>query len=224
MNSPPAEIGAAIADIETPALILDLDALERNVAKMAEFSRTSGVRVRPHGKTHKSPAIALRQIAQGAVGRCVQTVGEAEVLVRGGVTDVLVSNEVVGERKLRRLAALAKDATIALCFDAAEQVDAASRVARDFGVVLGALVEIEVGMERCGVAPGKAAAALARRIADAPNLKFRGLQAYHGRAQHLPTYQERAQAIAFALDAVAETQRALAGEKIACDIITGAGT
>ena len=111
MNQPPAEIGALIADIDTPALVVDLDALDRNIAKMAEFSRTTGIRVRPHAKTHKSPAIALRQIAQGAVGQCVQKVGEAEALVRGGVTDILVSNEVVGERKLRRLAALAKDAT-----------------------------------------------------------------------------------------------------------------
>ncbi len=191
---------------------------------MAEFSRTTGVRVRPHAKTHKSPAIALRQIAQGAVGQCVQTVGEAEVLVRGGVKDVLVSNEVVGERKLRRLAALARDATIALCFDAAEQVDAASRVAKDFGVELGALVEIDVGMERCGIAPGTAAAQLARRIADAPNLTFRGLQAYHGRAQHLPTHQQRAQAIASAVDAVRETLDALKAENLTCQIVAGAGT
>src|SRR5215217_7382944 len=224
MNPPPAEIGAAIADIETPALVVDLDALDRNIAKMADFSRTTGVRVRPHAKTHKSPAIALRQIAQGAVGQCVQKVGEAEALVRGGVTDVLVSNQVVGERKLRRLAALAKDARIALCFDSAEQIDAASRVAQDFGVELGALVEIDVGMERCGVAPGKAAAALARRIAGASNLKFRGLQAYHGRAQHLPSHQQRAQAIASAVDAVRETLEALKAENLGCEIVAGAGT
>src|SRR6478736_1295972 len=137
MNPPPAEIGAAVEDIDTPALVVDLDALDRNIAKMAEFARSAGVRVRPHAKTHKSAAIALRQIALGAVGQCVQKVGEAEVLVRGGVKDVLVSNQVVGERKLRRLAALAKEATIALCFDAPDQVDAASRVARDFGITLG---------------------------------------------------------------------------------------
>src|SRR6266566_3234352 len=124
MNPPPAEIGVPVAEVETPALIIDLDALDRNIAKMAEFARASGVRVRPHAKTHKSTAIALRQIALGAVGQCVQKVGEAEVLVRGGVKDVLVSNQVVGERKLRRLAALAKEATVALCFDSAEQVDA----------------------------------------------------------------------------------------------------
>src|SRR5437660_7774650 len=115
MNPPPAEIGAPVAEVETPALLIDLDALDRNIAKMAEFSRTTGVRVRPHAKTHKSPAIAKRQIAHGAVGQCVQKVGEAEALARGGITDILVSNQVVGERKLRRLAALAQDASIALC-------------------------------------------------------------------------------------------------------------
>src|SRR5262244_3002685 len=112
MNPPPAGIGVPVAEVETPALIIDLDALDRNIAKMAEFARAAGVRVRPHAKTHKSTAIALRQIALGAVGQCVQKVGEAEVLVRGGVKDVLVSNQVVGERKLRRLAALANDATV----------------------------------------------------------------------------------------------------------------
>ncbi len=224
MNPPPAEIGTPVAEIDTPALIVDLDALDRNIAKMAEFARAAGVRVRPHAKTHKSATIALRQIAQGAVGQCVQKVGEAEALVRGGVKDILVSNQVVGERKLRRLAALARDATIALCFDAPEQVDAASRVAQEFGVELGGLVEIDVGMERCGVAPGKEAVALARRIADAPGLKFRGLQAYHGRAQHLPSHQQRAQAIASAVDAVRETLDALSAENLSCEIVGGAGT
>ncbi|MGA2128593.1 MAG: DSD1 family PLP-dependent enzyme [Xanthobacteraceae bacterium] len=224
MNLPPADIGASVADIQTPALLIDLAALDRNIAKMAELARAAGVAMRPHAKTHKSAEIARRQIAHGAVGQCVQTVGEAEALVRGGVGDILVSNEVVGTRKLRRLAALAREATIALCFDAPDQVDAASRAAQECGVELGGLVEIEVGMERCGIAPGGAAAALARRIADAPGLRFRGLQAYHGRAQHLPTYQERAQAIAFAIDAVRETLAALAADGLACEIVGGAGT
>src|SRR5215468_8042594 len=224
MNLPPAAIGAAVADIETPALVIDLDAFERNVAKMADFARAAGVRVRAHAKTHKCAAIARRQIAAGAIGQCVQKVGEAEALVRGGIADVLVSNQVVGERKLHRLAGLAREAKVALCFDAPEQVDAAARVAKEAGVELGALVEIEVGMERCGIAPGRDAAALARRIADSPNLKFRGLQAYHGRAQHLPTYQERAQAISYAVFCLEETLHALAAEKLACEIVSGAGT
>ena len=221
---PPAEIGAPLAEIETPALVVDLDAFERNLSKMAEFARSAGVRLRPHAKTHKSPAVALRQIAHGAVGQCVQKVGEAEALVRGGVRDILVSNQVVGDRKLRRLAALAAEAKVALCFDAPEQVDAAARAARDFGVELGGLVEIDVGAERCGVEPGRDAATLARRIADATGLSFRGLQAYHGRAQHMATYQERAQAIASAVDFVRETLDALAAENLTCEIIGGAGT
>jgi 3-hydroxy-D-aspartate aldolase len=224
MNPPPAAIGDSIAAIETPALVIELDALERNIAKMAAFARETGVAVRPHAKTHKSPEIARRQITAGAVGQCVQKVGEAEALVRGGIRDILVSNEVVGERKLRRLASLATEATVALCFDDAEQVDTAARVAREFGVELGGLVEIDVGMERCGVAPGGDARALARRIADAPGLKFRGLQAYHGRAQHLQTHQQRAQAIAQAVDAVRETLDALSADNLACEIVGGAGT
>ena len=224
MNSPPAEIGWPIAEIETPALVIDLTALERNIAKMAEFSRATGVRIRPHAKTHKSAEIARRQIAHGAIGQCAQTVGEAEALVRGGIANVLLSNQVVSQRKLRRLAALARDARVALCFDAAEQVDAAAAAAREFGVELGGLVEIEVGMERCGIAPGHDAAVLARRIAQSPGLKFRGLQAYHGRAQHLPGYHERAQAIAHAVAAVRETREALAAAALACEIVSGAGT
>jgi len=224
MNLPPAEIGAPITQIETPALVIDLDALDRNMAKMAEFSRAAGVRLRPHAKTHKSAEIARRQIAHGAVGQCAQTVGEAEVLVRGGVKDVLLSNQVVGERKLRRLAALARDARIALCFDAADQVDGAAAAAREFGVEIGGMVEIEVGMERCGVAPGRDAATLARHIDRSSGLKFRGLQAYQGRAQHLPNYQDRARAIAYAVAAVRETRDALAAVALACEIVSGAGT
>jgi len=220
----PAQIGAAVDEIDTPALLVDLDAFERNVRKMAEFAHARGVRLRPHAKTHKCPAIALRQIAAGAIGQCCQKVGEAEALVRGGVRDVLVSNEIVGEPKLRRLAALAFDARVGLCFDAPEQVEAASRVARDFGVELDAMVEIEVGMQRCGVAPGEAASALAKRIASAPGLRFRGLQAYHGTAQHLPTWVERTRAIESAAQGVRETLEALEREGVRCDIVSGAGT
>jgi len=177
MSECPARIGARQDEIDTPALVIDLDAFERNLGKMAAFAAERGIRLRPHAKTHKCPTIARLQIAAGAVGQCCQKVGEAEALVRGGVHDVLVSNEVVGAHKLRRLAALAHEATIALCFDAPEQVDAASRAAAEAGVVLGGLVEIDVGMQRCGVDSPAAAVALARRIAEAPGLAFRGVHA-----------------------------------------------
>jgi 3-hydroxy-D-aspartate aldolase len=224
MDEPPARIGASIDEIDTPALIVDLDAFEQNLESMAAFAKSAAVRLRPHAKTHKCPTIALQQIAAGAVGQCCQKVGEAEALVRGGIRDVLVSNEIVDPHKLRRLAALAKDASISLCFDAAEQVDAASRAARAAGVELGGLVEIEVGMQRCGVAAGQPAADLARRIAAAPGLRFRGLQAYHGAAQHLPTRAEREQAIAGAAQAVRSTIAALQKVGLVCELVSGAGT
>ena len=148
----PATVGMRLEEVDTPALVLDLDAFERNLRRMAAFAQAHGVRLRPHAKTHKCPAIALKQVAAGAVGQCCQKVGEAEALVRGGVRDVLVSNQVIGIHKLRRLAALAADASVALCFDAVEQVEQAAHAAREFGVEIGALVEIEVGMQRCGVA------------------------------------------------------------------------
>lgn len=224
MNIIPAQVGAPLDEIDTPALIVDLDAFEHNVQAMAAFARDAGVRLRPHAKTHKCPMIALRQIRAGAVGQCCQKVGEAEALVRGGVRDVLVSNEVVGTAKLRRLAALATEASISVCFDAVEQVEAASRAATEFGVTIGGLVEIEVGMQRCGIAPGAPASELAQRIAAAPGLAFRGLQAYHGSAQHLHGVEARQRAIAGAANAVRETLAALSRTGLACDTVAGAGT
>ncbi|MFM9883851.1 MAG: DSD1 family PLP-dependent enzyme [Burkholderiales bacterium] len=224
MNTIPAQIGAPLDDIDTPALIVDLDAFEHNLNKMAAFAKSAGVRLRPHAKTHKCPTIAQKQIAAGAVGQCCQKVSEAEALVRGGVRDVLVSNQVVGMHKLRRLASLATDATIALCFDAPEQVAAASQAAREAGVELGGLVEIDVGMQRCGVASPAAVEELAQRIASSPGLKFRGLQAYHGTAQHLPTLSERRHAIDSAAETVRATVDRLSKAGMPCSIVSGAGT
>jgi D-serine deaminase-like pyridoxal phosphate-dependent protein len=224
MQSPPAEIGTRLDDVDTPALVVDLDAFERNLTRLAEFTRSAGVRLRPHAKTHKCPAIALKQIALGAVGQCCQKVGEAEALVRGGVKDVLVSNQVVGLAKLRRLASLARDAEIGLCFDAPEQVRSAASVAQDYGVEIGALIEIEVGMQRCGVQPGAPALELARAIADSPGLKFQGVQAYFGTAQHLPTYAERERAIKAAEHSVRDTVEMLARDGLRCELVTGGGT
>jgi D-serine deaminase-like pyridoxal phosphate-dependent protein len=224
MNAAPASVGDAITDIDTPALILDLNAFERNLKKMADFARSAGIGLRPHAKTHRCPTIALQQIQAGATGQCCQKVGEAEALVRGGVRDVLVSNEVLDIRKLRRLATLAKEAAISLCFDAKEQVDAASQAAQECGVELGALVEIDMGMWRCGVAPGAAAAALAKYIDAAPGLRFLGLQAYEGQAQHLTDFSERRQAVDKAAAAVRESVEAIAAEGLVCRLIGGGGT
>jgi 3-hydroxy-D-aspartate aldolase len=224
MQDPPAAVGATLDEIDTPALVVDLDAFERNLDKMARYTRATGVALRAHAKTHKSSEVARRQLAAGAVGQCVQKVGEAEVLARAGIADILVSNQVVGAAKLDRLAALAHGTRIALCFDDAAQIAAASQAASRAGVELGGLVEIEVGMGRCGVAPGRPAVELARRIADAPGLRFEGLQAYHGRAQHLPAAAERESEISRAIEAVRETLAALSSAGLRARSVTGAGT
>ena len=221
---PPAFVGASLAEIDTPALVVDLDVMERNITRMAEFAAASGVKVRPHAKTHRCPAVALRQIAAGAVGQCAQTVGEAEALVAGGIGDVIVTNEILSPSKLARLAALGASATIGLLCDSPDGVEAASRAATDAGTTLGILVEIEVGMGRCGIAPGEPSASLARAIADAPGLTFRGLQAYNGSAQHLTRLDDRRDAVGRAADAVRSTLAALDAEGLAAEIVGGAGT
>ena len=221
---PPARVGDPAGAIDTPALVIDLDAFERNLDRMAAFARETGVRIRPHAKTHKSPAIARLQMERGAVGQCCQKVGEAEVLVDGGINDVLVSNQVVGAAKVARLAALAGRARIGVCADDPLQVDAYSAAAKKFGTTLYVLVEVDVGAARCGVAPGDAAVALAQRIAAADGLVFDGIQAYHGSAQHIRGYRERHAAIAKASDLVEATVDALAAAGLECRTIGGAGS
>jgi 3-hydroxy-D-aspartate aldolase len=222
--NPPAAPGMTLADVDTPALIVDLDAFERNLRRMADFARQAGVRLRPHAKTHKSPEVARRQVALGAVGVCCQKVAEAEIMVAGGIKDVLVSNEVAGARKLARLAALAGQATIGVCVDAADNVEEIERAAADAGTRIGVMVEIDVGGRRCGVAPGATAAALAERVAASRHLRFQGLQAYYGSAQHVREASERAQHIARAVAHVGATLAALKAVGLEADIVSGAGT
>ena len=221
---PPARIGTPLADVDTPALVLELDVFEANLRRLAESLEGRAVKVRPHAKSHKCPQIAMRQIALGAVGVCCQKVSEAEALVEGGVGDVLIANEVVGRVKLMRLAALAKQARVAVCADNADNVQALDAAAREYGVTLDVLVEINVGANRCGVEPGEPAVQLARAIASAANLRFAGLQAYHGSAQHLRKVEERRAAIESAVARVRATRDLLAKAGIPCLKVTGAGT
>ena len=221
---PPATIGMALADVDTPALVLELDAFERNLKRLHEPLANRKIAVRPHAKSHKCPQIALRQMALGAVGVCCQKVSEAEALVEGGVPDVLIANEVVGAFKLKRLAALAKQARVAVCADNAQNVKALDAAAREAGVTLDVLVEINVGANRCGIEPGEPAVALAREIVASANLRFGGLQAYQGTAQHLRKVEERRAAIETAAGHVKRTREMLAAEGIDCPKATGAGT
>jgi D-threonine aldolase len=221
----PAEIGMSLADVDTPSLILDLDVFERNLERLDTSLAGRKVKVRPHAKSHKCPQIALAQIARGAVGVCCQKVSEAEALVLGGVKDVLIANEVVGAPKLRRLAALARQAHVAVCVDDGGNVAALdAAVGQEFGVRLDVLVEVNVGANRCGVEPGAPAAKLAQQIAACTNLRFAGLQAYQGSAQHLRKVEERRAAIEQAVARVRATIDALDRTGLRCEKVTGAGT
>jgi D-serine deaminase-like pyridoxal phosphate-dependent protein len=221
---PPAEVGMPLEEVDTPALLLELDAFEHNLRIMADAVAGTSVRLRPHAKTHKCPTVAMRQIALGAVGMCCQKVSEAEAMVYGGVNDVFISNEVVGVRKWERVAALATQATVSVCVDDAVQVAGLSAAARHFGVTLDVLVELNVGADRCGVEPGDPVLRLAEAVGSAEGMRFGGLQAYHGSAQHKRTPAERREAIQQALARIAETRQALDQHGIACERITGAGT
>ncbi|MBL8384627.1 MAG: DSD1 family PLP-dependent enzyme [Burkholderiales bacterium] len=220
----PASPGDPLSRVDTPALVLDLDAFERNLARMAGFAAQHGLRLRPHAKMHKTPAVALAQMRAGAVGVCCQKASEAEVFVDAGVGDVLITNQVVGAAKLARVAALARRARVGLCFDDAGNVAAAGAAARDAGVVLDAYVEIDVGARRCGVAPGAPASDLAAAIAACRGLRLAGLQAYHGSAQHLREPGARAAASGAAAEAVRQPRAALRAAGLPCDLVTGAGT
>lgn len=221
---PPAELGMSLEEIDTPALLVDLDPFERNLRRMTDSLQGLPVRLRPHAKSHKCPEIARRQIALGAVGVCCQKVSEAEALVEGGIADVLVSNEVVGRRKLERLAALARRARVAVCVDDAGNVDELDAAARRAGVELDVLVEVDVGAGRCGVPPGPPALALAQRVQAREHLRFAGLQAYQGAAQHLREGAARRAAIATAVDHVRATVRLLEDHNIPCPWVSGGGT
>jgi D-serine deaminase-like pyridoxal phosphate-dependent protein len=221
--NPPASIGQRLEQVDTPALILELDAFEYNLRTLADMAR-GRVRVRAHAKTSKCAEVSKRQMALGAVGVCCQKVAEAEAMVEGGIPDVLVSNEVVGAAKIERLAQLARRARIGVCVDDAGNVRDLEAAAQRAGAKLDVFVELEVGMGRCGVAPGEPALALARAVAACANLRFAGLQAYNGRAQHVRSNEDRRALIGKAAAAVRMTRELLVRNGIPCPIVTGAGS
>jgi 3-hydroxy-D-aspartate aldolase len=216
----PATVGQKLDEVDTPALILDLGSFEKNQQTLFDAVKGRNIRVRPHAKTHKCPEVAKRQIAMGAVGMCCQKVSEAEAMVDGGIDDVLITNEIVGAQKIERLAALSRRVRLGVCVDNSENLRAIAAT----GAKLDVYVELEVGMRRCGIAPGEPAVALAREITSSPNLRFAGLQAYHGRAQHIRSMEERHAAIETAAQHVFHTKKLLEKAKIPCPIVTGAGS
>jgi D-serine deaminase-like pyridoxal phosphate-dependent protein len=228
-------VGRPAGAIDTPALVVDLDAMQRNLGRMAEFARKHHMRWRAHAKMHKCAAIARLQLQAGASGICVQKTSEAEAMADGGVHQLYISNEVVAPHKLARVARLAhrlasEGGQLAIAVDSVEGItrlaEAMNEARREHGAAefIDVYVEIDVGQGRCGVPPGPAAVALVHEVRKHPALRFAGLQAYHGKAQHLRTPQERREVIAEAARQAAMTRDLIRKDGVQVELVTGAGT
>ncbi|MGB7270511.1 MAG: alanine racemase, partial [Albidovulum sp.] len=222
----PAKPGMNEADIQTPCLVLDLDALERNIKKMGDYARAHGMRHRSHGKMHKSVDVQkLQEKLGGAIGVCCQKVSEAEVFVRGGIKDVLVSNQVRDPQKIDRLARLPLlGSRIIVCVDDLVNVAELSEAAQKHGTTLECLIEIDCGAGRCGVNSTEAVVEIAKAIDAASGLKFTGIQAYQGAMQHMDKYADRKAKLDAAIAMVEDAAEGLKAVGLAPDLVSGGGT
>jgi D-serine deaminase-like pyridoxal phosphate-dependent protein len=212
-----------IEEIDTPALLIDLDAMERNLSKMTRAFASGPTRLRPHYKNHKSPVLARRQLSAGAIGMTCATLSEAEALVSEGITDILISSELAGGRKIARLVELARQAGVKAVVDNPQVAAEMGNAATAKGIRLGVLVNVDVGQHRCGVLPGNAVVELARTVLAA-GLQFRGLMGYEGHISHLREGPEKDRAYCVAMDALMECRSSLAVAGIPVGIVSTGGT
>ena len=222
----PAVPGMREDEIQTPCLILDLDALERNIRKMGDYSKAHGMRHRAHGKMHKSvDVLRLQQELGGAVGVCCQKVSEAEVFARAGIKDILISNQVRDPAKIDRLARLpGYGGRVIVCVDDVANVAELSAAAGKHGATLDCFVEIDCGAGRCGVKTAAEVVAIAKAIDAATNLRFAGIQAYQGAMQHIDKYEDRQAKLETAVAQVKEAVEALKAEGLPPELVSGGGT
>lgn len=217
-------IGLSNADLDTPALLLDLDRLDRNIAFMAGHLRARGVQWRPHAKAHKSPAIAHRELAAGAIGITCAKLSEAEVYVASGIRDILIANQIVGPIKTRRLAALALESEVMVAVDHIEQAVAIDREAAAFGSKPRIVIEVNCGMNRAGVEPGKATIDLAKRLMAMQHIRFEGLMTWEGHAVAIADHDHRATEIRTSILRFSETIEAVRNAGIPFAIASSGGT
>src|SRR5262245_10934170 len=217
-------LGRTLAELDTPQLLLDLDVLDRNLDYLQRACRERGVALRVHFKSLKCGSLAQYLKRRGVEHFLCAKLNEADVLADAGITDILVANQIIGPHKLARLARLARRATVSVCVDDGENVAALGEAARVEGVTLGVLVEVDVGMGRCGVAPGEPALELARRIGQTPGLRFLGLQGYDGHLQLLPDPAERRAKALQGLGELRRTRELLEAAGVPVGLVTGAGT
>jgi D-serine deaminase-like pyridoxal phosphate-dependent protein len=214
----------ALDELDTPAMLVDLAGVDRNIERMLGHFRGSAVSVRPHLKTVKSPRWAQRLLDAGAAGVCVAKLSEAEVMAAAGIEDILVTTEVVGAPKLARLVALLRDhPNVKLVVDSMEGADALAAALGSARLSAGVLLDLDVGQHRCGVTPGAPALALARHIAALHELRLLGVQGYEGHLQQLPEH-ERESLCRHAMATLAESASRLRAEGHCIDIVTTGGT
>jgi len=218
------EVAFPKQEIDTPTLLIDLPKLDHNIEKMAAFADNAGVGLRPHMKTHKCPIISQRQIAAGAIGVTCQKLGEAEAAAKSGISDILITNQIVGQRKIDRLVKLAKGADVKVLVDNRQNVVELSRAAREKGVELGVLVEVDVGMGRCGVQPGEQAHQLVEFVHNHESLKFMGLEGYEGHACMIPSFKEREARTLEAMKLLVDTKELIEAAGFEVEIVTGGST
>lgn len=222
---PPCQVGDPVTEVETPALVVCLDRLEQNLRQLtAAMKSYPGVAFRPHVKAHKCPILARMQMKTGACGVCCQTLSEAEAMVEGGLEDVFISNQVIGRKKLLRLASLARNARVSLCVDDEGNIADISKAAGDLGVTLDLVVEVNVGQDRCGVEPGEDVLRLAKAIQSLPRVTFKGIQCYNGWNQHIRSVSERNAAVSLVAEKSRKALAALKDGGIDCSYVTGGGT
>jgi D-serine deaminase-like pyridoxal phosphate-dependent protein len=221
---PQPALGSTFDDLDTPCLVVDLDALDRNIRTVAEFCRSNGVNWRPHAKSYKSSAICRMAVEAGAIGVTCAKLGEAEVMGDAGVRDLLIANPLVGRQKLGRLVELCRGADPITVVDHVDQVSALAEAAAAARVRPRTMVEVDIGMKRCGVAPGEAAVALARQIAASPHLQFVGIMGWEGHLVTVADLAEKRQRIATAVAQLAETRTHLEHAGLPCPIVSAGGT
>jgi D-serine deaminase-like pyridoxal phosphate-dependent protein len=211
--------------LATPALVLDLPAFERNVSAMQEHCNRVGFKLRPHAKTHKSVAVARKQLQAGAIGQCCAKLGEAEALADGGIDGLLVTSPVVAAQGFARIAKLnARLKDFMIVADSAHCVEGYAKAAAESGRKLKVLVDVDVGLHRTGILPGEPALGLAKQIAASPHLQFAGLQGYAGAVQHIEEFEERRKQSLAALKQLGDTRDMIVAAGIPCPIVSGGGT
>jgi len=211
--------------LDTPALIADLDVIEKNVVKMANYCKAAGISLRPHTKLYNAtPFFASLQMEAGAIGMTVSKLGDAEILASAGIKSILIANQVVGEARIRRLAALCSYADVMAAVDSIENIKMISNAAARLGTEVGLLVEVEIGNNRCGAEPGIEAVDLARTIVDLPGVKFRGLMGYDGHLAFMedPVEKERRSLACYSI--LSSLKHKLISLGIPVGIVSGGGS